>query len=59
MVEREELIALVEAAFQATADRLRAQGHEDPWPEDLRARDLVRLLRERSREVIARAYQEG
>jgi hypothetical protein len=51
----EELIELLKAAFERAAERLRAQGHENPWPEDLWARDVVRLLRERAPEVARRA----
>jgi hypothetical protein len=46
---REDLITPFAAAFYRAAERLRAEGHEDPWPDDLWPRDVVRLLRERSR----------
>jgi hypothetical protein len=55
---REDLITLFAAAFYRAAERLRAEGHEDPWPEDLWARDIVRLLREQPPEVARRAYKE-
>lgn len=58
-MHREELTELLTKAFKKAALRLKADGHEYPWPEDLRARDIVRLLRERTRDVIANAYQEG
>jgi len=51
-LRREELINLLEMAFERSADRLRAEGHQEPWPEDLTARDVVRLLREASRRII-------
>jgi hypothetical protein len=50
-----DLAQLLTAAFERAAERLRAAGHEDPWPEDLWARDVVRLLRERAPEVARRA----
>ena len=52
-MRREELIELMANALEQSAERLRGQGHQDPWPEDLRARDIVRLLRERSMKVRA------
>jgi hypothetical protein len=54
----QEFIKLLSAAFERAADRLSGQGHDDPWPEDLWARDVVRLLRERAPEVARRAYNE-
>lgn len=54
-MKRDELIALIAAAFERAKERLRIEmGEDDPWPEDLRADDIVRLLRERSRQVIAK-----
>ncbi|MGH8581279.1 MAG: hypothetical protein ACREWG_00505 [Gammaproteobacteria bacterium] len=58
-MQREQLIELLTAAFERAAQRLHAEGSQDPWPEDLWARDIVRLLRERSRHLIANAYQKG
>jgi hypothetical protein len=52
-MRREDLIQLFEHAFEHAAGRLRTQGHDDPWPDDLWTQEIVRLLRERSREVIA------
>jgi len=57
-MRRKELIDLLTATMERSAERLRAKGHDDPWPEDLRARDIVRLLRERSREIAQRIYEE-
>ena len=54
-MNEEHLIALLTHALERAADRLREDGHEDTWPSDLRAQDIVRLLREHSREVIKRA----
>ena len=54
----ENLIRLLTQAFERAADRLRAKDHGDPWPDDLWARDVVRLLGEASREVIARISAE-
>ena len=49
-IPRSELLGLLTGAFEKAASRL---GPGAPWPEDLRVWDIVRLLRERSREVIA------
>ena len=57
-MDRENLIRLLTQAFERAAERLRAKGYDDPWPDDLRAREVVRLLHERSREVIARMSAE-
>jgi hypothetical protein len=51
---RETLVDLLTQAFERAAERLRAMGHDDPWPDDLQAREVVRLLREGSRNVTAR-----
>ena len=51
----DELIQLLSGAFERSAERLRAEGYENPWPQDLWARDIVRLLRERAPEVARRA----
>src|SRR5688572_25458201 len=53
-----DLAQLLTAAFDRAAERLRAAGYEDPWLEDLWARDVVRLLRQRAPEVARRAYEE-
>jgi hypothetical protein len=58
-VRREDLVQLVADALERAAERLRAKGHEAPWPEDLRAREVVRLLRERSRQFAAKPYMDG
>jgi hypothetical protein len=50
MAIRGELLGLLTAAFEKAASQL---GPDEPWPEDLRVRDVVRLLPERSREVAA------
>jgi hypothetical protein len=52
-MRREDLIKLFEQAFERASDRLRAAGHDDRWPNDLWPQEVVRLLRERSRSVIA------
>ena len=49
-ISRGELLGLLTAAFEKAASRL---GSDEPWPEDLRVRDIVRLLREWPREVAA------
>lgn len=36
-----------------------AEGHDEPWPDDLRPQEIVRLLRERSRVAIAALEEEG
>ena len=41
---REELIDVLTQAFERAADRLRTEGHDDPWPDDLWPQELVRLL---------------
>ena len=56
---REELILLLTQAFERAADRLRTEGHDDPWPDDLWPQELVRLLREHSRAIIASLGGEG
>ena len=55
-----DLAQLLTAAFDRAAERLRAPaGYEEiPWPEDLWARDVVRLLRQRAPEVARRTYEE-
>jgi len=58
-MRRESLIQLFEHAFEHAADRLRTEGHDDPWPEDLWPQEIIRLLRERSREVTAALEEEG
>jgi hypothetical protein len=52
-MRREELVELIANALERSTERLRTEGHKDPWPEDVRARDIVRLLRERSMQVRA------
>ena len=54
----DDLAQLLTAAFERAAERLRAAGYEDPWPEDLWALDVVRLLRDRAPEVARRTYEE-
>ena len=54
-MNRERLVELLTRALDRAAERLDRDGNEDPWPSDLRAQDIVRLLRERSREVVMRA----
>ena len=55
-MNRERLVELLTRALERAAERLDKDGQEDhPWPSDLRAQDIVRLLRERSREVVMRA----
>ena len=51
-------IRLLTQAFEQATERLRAKGYPDPWPDDLQAREVVRFLRERSQEVIARMSAE-
>jgi|tagenome__1003787_1003787.scaffolds.fasta_scaffold10710254_2 hypothetical protein len=46
-MRREDLIQLFAAA------RLHAHGDDDPWPDDLWLQEIIRLLRERSRTVMA------
>lgn len=58
-MRREELIDLSTAAFERAADRPRAEGHDDPWPDDLWPQEIVRLRREQSRAVIAALNMEG
>ena len=53
LTRTERLVALLQDAFEEAAARLRAEGHENPWPEDLWPRDVVRLMRERSRLITA------
>ena len=48
----DHLPELLAHGLQRSAERLRAEGPENPWPEDLRAQDIVRPLQERSREVV-------
>jgi hypothetical protein len=50
-VRRSDLVQLLAGALERAAERLRAKGDEDPWPDDLRARDIVRLLREHGRRL--------
>ena len=57
-MRREELIDLLTAAFERAADRPRAEGHDDPWPDDLWPQEIVRLLRERSRVGLAELGEE-
>jgi hypothetical protein len=56
---REKLILLLTQAFERAADRLRTGGHDDPWPDDLWPQEVVRLLGERSRAIIASLGGEG
>jgi hypothetical protein len=42
------LIKLLSAAFEQAAERLRALAYDVPWPEELRAQDIVCLLKERT-----------
>jgi len=55
---REDRIRLLTQAFEQAAERLQAEGYADPWPDDLSAREVVRLLRERSRDVVAHLNEE-
>ena len=50
-MNRERLVELLTRALERAAERLDRDGNEDPWPSELRAQDIVRLLREHSREV--------
>jgi len=52
-MRRKDPIQLFEHAFERAADRLRTDGHDDPWPNDLWPQEIVRLLCERSRRVMA------
>jgi hypothetical protein len=52
---RENMLRLLTAAFERAATRL---GPKEHWPDDLRARDIVRLLREHSPAVAAKATNE-
>jgi hypothetical protein len=58
-MRRESLIQLLKQAFERAAERLRTEGHHDPWPDDLWPQEIIRLLRERSREVTAALEEEG
>jgi hypothetical protein len=58
-MRREGLVQLFEHAFERAAERLRTEGHDDPWPDELWPHEMVRLLRERSRAVIAALKEEG
>ena len=49
---RENFAHLMAQAFE------RAAGYDNPWPDDLQAREAVRLLQEGSRDVIARMSTE-
>jgi hypothetical protein len=51
-IRQEKMLKLLMAAYERAATRLNP---EEPWPDDLRARDIVRLLREQSREVAEKA----
>jgi hypothetical protein len=42
------LIKLLSAAFEQPAEGLRALGYDAPWPQELRAQDIVCLLKERT-----------
>lgn len=55
-LNRDELIKLIAATFERAAERLRAESQKDSWPEDLRVEDIVRILQERSRQVIVRVW---
>lgn len=60
LLDRKKLIDLLTAAaLERAAERLRAEAIGDRWPEDLQARDIVRLLRGRSPEIVAIACEEG
>ena len=49
MVDGAELVELITAALLRAVERLSNQESEHfSWPDDLRARDIVRLLREHS-----------
>ena len=54
----DELVDLLAKALDQSAERLRAEGHQNPWPDDLQARDIVRLLREHSREMARKILEE-
>ena len=58
-MSREYLVALLVHALERSTERLRAVGYENPWPEDLRARDIVRLLRERAHDTALQLYEES
>jgi hypothetical protein len=59
MVHRDKLVDLITAALMRATER---QGGEEgghfSWPDDLRARDIVRLLREHSPAAAAKATNE-
>ncbi len=57
-MNRERLVELLTRALERAAERLDEDGQEDPWPSELRAQDIVRLLREHSREVVMRATRD-
>ena len=54
----EDLISLLETAFERAADRLRVEGHQEPWPEDLTPRDVVQLLREASHRILQESSED-
>jgi hypothetical protein len=54
----EHLIELLTRALERAAERLDKDGQDGPWPSELRAQDMVRLLREHSREVVSRPTRD-
>ena len=57
--DRDKLVELIASLLLRAAERLgRQQGEHFCWPDDLRARDIVRLLREHSPAVAAKAINE-
>ena len=57
-MNQERLVELLTQALERAADRLH-KDRQDPWPSELRAQDIVQLLRKHSREVVKRAMREG
>lgn len=58
LMRREDLVALIAHALERSAARPPVEDAGSPWSEDLRPRDIVRLLQERAREVAMRVYSE-
>jgi hypothetical protein len=58
-VDRDKLIELITTALMRAADRQGLRERERfLCPDDLRGRDIVRVLREHSPAVAAKAYEE-
>jgi hypothetical protein len=57
-MNQERLVELLTRALERAAERLDKDGQEDPWQSELRAQDIVRLLREHAREVVMRATRD-